>query len=271
MTNVMRRLAALSVLGLVGCGSAPLIDRSLGTPHQASRARYLVLHYTVSDTAESLRTFTGQTEREVSVHYLVTDEAHPRIFGLVDESRVAYHGGFGAWKNEANMNYGSIGIELVNHGWVDGPDGPVWAPFPQRQIDVLMPLIKDIVARHQIAPTNILAHSDIDPQRKQDPGVLFPWQRLVDAGLMAWPDGATVARKTREYETALPALAWFQQKLAQLGYAVAQDGVADEATRRVIVAFQTKYRPRRIDGVPDAETAALLDSPMRVKAPAAVP
>lgn len=247
---------------LAGCGSAPRIDRSFDTPHQASRVRYLVLHYTVTDNDMSVRIFEGKTNAEVSIHYLVTNEESPRIFRFVDESRVAYHGGYGGWKKEQNMNHGSIGIEIVNAGCTAGPQGMVCTPFPDRQIDTLIPLIRDIVKRHKIAPTNILGHSDIDPQRKLDPGALFPWKRLADEGLMAWPDETVAAVRRTAYEASLPDVAWFQKKLAEWGYVVPQDAVMSEATQRVLAAFQSKYRPARADGLADAETAALLDSPV---------
>lgn len=270
-----RCCASLAVLGLLaGCAtpSALHIDRSLTTPDQSSRVRYLVLHYTVSDTPQSIRLFTAHGGAEVSVHYLLTDQSPPVIYNIVDESRTAYQaGGDSGWKNDRSLNLTSIGIEIVNAGWVDGPNGRVWAPFPQAQIDTLIPLIKDIMARHHIKPANVLGHSDVAPQRKQDPGVLFPWKRLAAEGIVPWPDEAVVAAKRVEYDNAVPDVAWFQHKLAALGYVVPQDGVASDATRNVMIAFQTRYRPARIDGVADGETAALLDSPMVVHTPASAP
>jgi N-acetylmuramoyl-L-alanine amidase len=95
---------------------------------------------------------------------------------------------------------------------------------------------------------------------------VFPWKRLAAEGIVPWPDEAVAAAKRAQYEQALPDIDWFQRKLAAIGYVVPQDGVSSEATRNVLIAFQTKYRPSRIDGYPDAETAALLDSPMVVHA-----
>lgn len=261
-----RCFAGLAILGLLaGCASGPRVDRSLSTPDQSSRVRYLILHYTVTDTPQSIRLFTARGGAEVSVHYLLTNEAEPVIYGIVDETRAAYQAGADSgWKRDRNLNLTSVGIEIVNAGWVDGPNGRIWTPFPRKQIDTLIPLIKDIMARHHIRPENVLGHSDIAPQRKQDPGVLFPWKRLVDEGIVPWPDETVAAAKRAEYENALPDIAWFQRKLAEVGYVVPQDGLATDATRNVLIAYQTRYRPARIDGVPDAETAALLDSPMIV-------
>jgi N-acetylmuramoyl-L-alanine amidase len=251
---------------LAACASGPRIDRSLSTPDQSSRVKYLVLHYTVTDTPQSIRIFTGKGGVEASIHYLLTNDAQPVIYGIVDESRTAYQAGSDAsWKNDRGLNNISIGIEIVNAGWVEGPNGRIWAPFPEKQIDTLIPLIKDITARHNIAPDHVLGHSDVAPQRKQDPGALFPWHRLAAEGLVPWPDEGVAAAKLAQFQAALPDIAWFQRKLGEIGYLVPQDGLLSQATRNVLIAYQTKYRPSKIDGVPDAETAALLDSPMQVK------
>jgi N-acetylmuramoyl-L-alanine amidase len=262
---IVRFLAGLIILALLAaCASGPRIDRSLSTPDQRSRVKYLVLHYTVTDTPQSIRIFTHQAGVEASIHYLLSDDPEPIIYGIVDESRTAYQAGSDSgWKGDRNLNNISIGIEIVNAGWVDGPNGRTWAPFPQKQIDTLIPLVKDIMARHHIAPENVLGHADVAPQRKQDPGALFPWKRLAAEGIVPWPDDSAVAIKRAQYESALPDLAWFQRKLAAIGYVVPQDGQASQETRKVLIAFQTRYRPSNIDGEPDAETAALLDSPMR--------
>ncbi|AVR94472.1 N-acetylmuramoyl-L-alanine amidase [Pseudoduganella armeniaca] len=262
----MKRLpfaSTLAVLALLaGCATAPppggpAIDRTLVSKGQNSRVRFVVLHYTVADVQRSIMLLT---EKEVSAHYLLTDGATPKIYGLVDEKNSAWHAGLSSWKNYTNLNNSSIGIEIVNPGFTETPDGKrTYYPFPQAQIDLLVPLLKDIVARHQVAPENILGHSDIAPQRKQDPGPLFPWKQLADAGLVAWPEAGQVAAMRSKYENNVPDAVWFQKRLAQHGYAVPQTGVFDEATHNVLVAFQTKYRQANYDGVPDAESAAILD------------
>lgn len=263
---MMKRLPFASTLAmlalLAGCATAPppggpTIDRSLVSKGQNSRVRFVVLHYTVADVQRSIMLLT---EKEVSAHYLLTDGATPKIYGLVDEKNSAWHAGLSSWKNYTNLNNSSIGIEIVNPGFTETPDGKrTYYPFPQAQIDLLVPLLKDIVARHQVAPENILGHSDIAPQRKQDPGPLFPWKQLADAGLVAWPEASLVAAMRTKYENNVPDAVWFQKRLAQHGYAVPQTGVFDQATHNVLVAFQTKYRQANFDGVPDAESAAILD------------
>jgi N-acetylmuramoyl-L-alanine amidase len=132
-------------------------------------------------------------------------------------------------------------------------------PYPQGQIDRLISLVKDIVKRHDISPDRVLGHSDIAPQRKQDPGPMFPWKQLADAGLVLWPDEKEVALRQKAFETQLPNVAWFQKKLTEHGFAITQTGELDAALRNVLIAFQMKYRPARFDGTPDAQTAAILD------------
>jgi len=152
----------------------------------------------------------------------------------------------------------SIGIEIINRGYTDTPDGRTWQPYPQAQIDTLITLLKDIQQRHGVAPANIVGHSDIAPQRKVDPGPLFPWAQLAAAGLIPWPEAASVEDRLRQLDGQLPEVAWFQHQLERIGYAVPQHGELDPATRNVLAAFQMKYRPARHDGEPDLESAALL-------------
>jgi N-acetylmuramoyl-L-alanine amidase len=233
------------------------VDRSLAAKGQSSRVKFVVLHYTAIDTPQSVKVLTEQV---VSSHYLLTDQPEPVIYALVDEARQANHAGVSYWKGYTQLNASSIGIEIVNPGFTEGPQGRVWHPFPQAQVDRLIELLKDIVARHHIPPENVIGHADIAPQRKQDPGPMFPWLQLAQHGLVQWPDGAKVAAARAVHELQLPDVLWFQQKLSAQGYAVPKNGELDAETRAVIGVFQMKYRPATIDGTPDAETAALLDA-----------
>ena len=271
----MKTLVATLMLALLaGCATGPIgpkIDTTYNAKGQSSRARFLVLHYTVADKPTSIKILT---EQQVSAHYLLTDDPQPVVYRLVDETRAAYHAGNSSWKNYTQLNNSSIGIEIVNAGWKDTPAGRVFAPFPQTQVDALVGLVKDIVQRHGIAPENVLGHSDIAPQRKQDPGPLFPWLQLARAGLVVWPDANRVAAVRPAFEALLPDVGWFQRKLATHGYALQQTGVLDQQTRTVLAAFQMKYRPLDIAGNLDAETATLLEvltTPANAPLPVVVP
>ena len=251
----MRRLfCVLWMCVLAGCSALP-IDTTYTSVGQDSRVQFVVIHFTHSDFERALKTLT---QGEVSSHYLVRDDP-PTLYRLVDENRRAYHAGISAWRGDTYLNANSIGIEIVNRGQGDDPNGP-WQEYPAAQIEVVVALLKDIVKRHGIRPERIVGHSDIAPQRKVDPGPRFPWRRLADEGLIPWPDAATVAARRQAFEGALPDVAWFQDKLALHGFAVPTHGLLDEATRNVLRAFQMKYRPARFDGEPDAETAAMLDT-----------
>jgi N-acetylmuramoyl-L-alanine amidase len=262
----MKKLATLLAAALLsGCAVGPRIDTTYKSLSHASRVKYVILHYTVGDFRSALATLTR--ERSVSSHYLV-DERPPTVYRLVDESRRAYHAGVSAWGMDTNLNLSSIGIEIVNsalrdrpydHLYMPYPELPQWQPYPDEQIDAVIELVKAIVKEHQICRSCILGHSDIAPTRKQDPGPHFPWKRLADAGLIPWPDPALVAERRPAYEQNLPDIEWFQDKLAAHGFAVPRNGQYDEPTKYVLAAFQMKYRPARFDGMPDAETAALLD------------
>ncbi|CAN7157921.1 N-acetylmuramoyl-L-alanine amidase [Aquipseudomonas alcaligenes] len=251
----MKTLALGLLLALLaGCTSGPRIDRSQTSVNQNSRVQYVVLHYTSTDLEHSLALLT---HGEVSAHYLIGAQP-PTIYQLVDENRRAWHAGQSEWQGRTWLNASTIGIELVNEGYEQTATGRNWQPFDDQQIDALIVLLKDIVKRHNLPLGSIIGHSDIAPQRKVDPGPLFPWKRLADAGLVPWPEASAVAVEQVRFAQALPTVGWFQMQLARQGYPVPRNGQLDEATRNVIAAFQMKYRPHLFDGQPDAETAALL-------------
>ncbi|MEJ6004806.1 N-acetylmuramoyl-L-alanine amidase [Paucibacter sp. AS339] len=254
-------LSAAAALLLSACASGPQvptglqIDRTYSAVGQDSRSQFLVLHYTALNWERSLQVLSTQ---QVSAHYLVRDEP-PSIYQLVDENRRAWHAGISSWAGHTQLNSASIGIEIVNAGFTDSPKGRVYVPYPPAQIDNVIALVKDIVARHNIRPERIVGHSDIAPGRKQDPGPLFPWRRLADAGVIPWPDAAQISAKLPLYESLPPDAAWFQDKLSRVGYKVERSGSFDAATIAALSTLQTKYRPSDYSGFGDAETAALLD------------
>lgn len=258
-------LSAAAATAVAGCGtmtaSTPggvVVDTRYASANQDSRVLFVVLHYTVASLPLSLQILTARPH-EVSAHYLVSDERPPVIYRLVPEERRAWHSGPSHWRGHAMLNASSIGIEIVHPGFRTLPDGTrEYLPFPQAQIDALIPLVKDIVQRHGIRPERILGHSDVLPQFKEDPGPTFPWKRLADEGLIPWPDAQRVAAQRALYEQQLPDIAWFQQMLTRHGFEPLAGGVLDGPTRRTIAALQMRYRPAKYDGTPDAETAAIL-------------
>jgi N-acetylmuramoyl-L-alanine amidase len=275
--RALRWLATASTtviaLALAGCatvateGGVP-IDATHTAKGQDSRSLFLILHYTVADFPTSMKILT---EQQVSAHYLLSDESPPKIYRLVDENRRAWHSGASAWKENRRLNSSSIGIEIVHPGIKRGtPDMAAelreYEPWTQQQFDALVPLVKDIVQRHQILPERILGHGEVSAQYKEDPGPTFPWKQLADLGITPpWPDAARVAEQQALYEaplatgeTGLPNALWFQRALAKHGYEIQPTGEWDKQTQRVLMNFQMRYRPANYRGQPDAETAALI-------------
>ncbi|MCW5604637.1 MAG: N-acetylmuramoyl-L-alanine amidase [Burkholderiales bacterium] len=174
--------AGLLAAALSACAPLPryttLPVESRPSPNAGERRpNYVILHHTTNDTAEeALATLTSPLAR-VSAHYLVARDG--RIVYLVDELKRAWHAGDSYWGGNRDLNSSSIGIELDNNGR---------EPFPDAQIGALIALLGDLAARWNIPPANVLAHGDIAPGRKVDPGPLFPWRRLAAAGFGLWCD-----------------------------------------------------------------------------------
>jgi len=200
----------------------------------------LVLHYTGMQSAAAALDRLCSPEAQVSAHYLVDEDG--TIWSLVAEDRRAWHAGVSSWRGRDDVNGASIGIELVNPGHEFG-----YRPFPDAQVAALEALCRDILGRHAIPPRHVLGHSDVAPLRKQDPGELFPWPRLAQAGIGLWPEGATAPREVSIDEA--------QCLLAAIGYAVPRSAALDAETTEVILAFQRHFRPSRCDGALDPETA----------------
>ena len=203
----------------------------------------LILHYTGMPTAAAALDRLCDPGAKVSAHYLIEEDGS--VVQLVPEERQAWHAGVSHWQGRARLNGCSIGIELVNPGHEWG-----YRPFTEAQYDACIALCRSILTRWPIPPGRVLAHSDVAPARKQDPGELFDWPRLAAAGIGLWPPpGAGAPRPVGQ----------LQSDLARLGYEVAQSGRLDEATCLVVAAFQRRFRPARVDGLPDRETLARLD------------
>ncbi len=190
---------------------------------------------------------------EVSAHYVVLPDGY--IIQLVAEAQRAWHAGASSWAGETDINSHSIGIELANPGHEHGyPD------FPKRQIAATTALCRSILTRHRIPRDRVLAHSDVAPTRKQDPGERFPWKTLADSGIGLWVRPAPVTQVGPIFvlgETD-PAIDEIQRLLARFGYGVTPTGYLDSATRDAVAAFQRHFRPIRVDGVVDVSTTGTL-------------
>ncbi|AUZ65695.1 N-acetylmuramoyl-L-alanine amidase [Citrobacter amalonaticus] len=262
-------LAAFALL-LTGCaGEKGIVDKDgyqLDTRHQAQaaypRIKVLVIHYTADDFDSSLATLT---DKNVSSHYLIPSvpplhRGKPRIWQLVPEQDLAWHAGISFWGGATRINDTSIGIELENRGWQKSAGDKYFAPFEPAQIQALIPLAKDIIARYDIKPQNVVAHADIAPQRKDDPGPLFPWRALAAQGIGAWPDAQRVNFYLAGRAPHTPVeMASLLDLLSRYGYEVKPEMTAREQ-QRVVMAFQMHFRPTLWNGVADAETQAIAEA-----------
>ena len=193
----------------------------------------LVLHYTGMKTAEEALARLCDPAAKVSAHYTIDEDG--TVYAHVPEARRAWHAGVAYWAGATDINARSIGIELVNPGHEFG-----YRDFAEDQIASLITLCHSILMRHPIPSARVLAHSDVAPARKEDPGELFPWARLAKAGVGLWP---------RATASDLGA-----QALSRFGY----DRNAPQD--KVITAFQRHFRPKKLDGQWDDECAGLLAS-----------
>lgn len=218
------------------------------------RPTMLVLHYTgMSEAAKAVR-WLSLAESRVSCHYVV-DEAG-RITQMVPERLRAWHAGVSCWHGETDLNSASIGIEIHNPGHEDG-----YHDFPATQIGAVIALSRDIVVRNRIAAARVLAHSDIAPLRKIDPGEKFPWHELASAGIGAWVPPSPVADEAHALgpgDTGA-SVAAAQKMFAKYGYHLPATGDFDRLTEHVVRAFQRHFRPARCDGRLDLSTLSTLE------------
>ncbi|MBB3233906.1 peptidoglycan recognition protein family protein [Phyllobacterium endophyticum] len=225
---------------------------NFGPRREGKRPSIVVLHYTGMETGTAAESWLANPLSEVSAHYVVHEGG--RIVQMVPENERAWHAGQSSWKGEADINSSSIGIEIVNGGpLLDFPQ------FPDQQIDAVIDLCKGIISRHAIRPENVLAHSDIAPGRKIDPGERFPWSTLYDAGVGHWvaPSPVRGGRFFSLGDEGQPVEA-LQSLLALYGYDVPIDGVFGASTQLGVLAFQRHFRVQKVDGVADVSTVETL-------------
>lgn len=233
-------------------GAEVRVSPNFGPRREAARPDMIILHYTGMETGEAAEAWLCNPESEVSSHYLVHEDG--RIVQMVRETDRAWHAGRGSWNGAADINSSSIGIEIVNSGIEGG-----LPQFPDAQIEAVIALCRDISARHSISRERILAHSDVAPGRKIDPGPMFPWRRLAEAGIghFAGPFGDVPTAPSAPGDTGA-AVEMLQSMLQLYGYGIEITGVFDSSTQSVVEAFQLHFRQARVDGVADAETVATL-------------
>lgn len=213
----------------------------------------LLLHYTGMPTAEGALQWLCNPESKVSSHYFVDEDG--KVWQLVPERLRGHHAGVSSWEGTTDINSRSIGIEIVNPGHEHG-----YRDFPGEQIGAVIALCADIVSRHRIRPTRVLAHSDVAPARKQDPGERFPWEPLYEAGVGHWIAPVTIGEgallQPGDSGAAVKAM---QAALKEYGYGIPANGEFNELTTAVVTAFQRHFRPALVDGIADHSTLRTLE------------
>ena len=219
-----------------------LVNREVPSPNRDERrlpVSMVVLHYTGMKSAEEALERMCDPEAKVSAHYMIDEDGI--VTALVPEEKRAWHAGKSYWRGITDVNSASVGIELVNPGHEFG-----YRPFPEAQMEALLPLLADIVERHDIPRANVVGHSDIAPARKQDPGELFDWEALSARRLaLPTPD--------LSLGNLFPNDGAFFLGLERFGYDISDQQAA-------VTAFQRRWRPRKIDGAIDNEIGAILSA-----------
>ena len=211
---------------------------------------YLILHHTAAPLPSALEILRGKDpQHKVGIHYLVSDETVPRVFKLASEEFSTSHAGRSKWLNVKSMNQASIGIEIVN---LDGNT----KVYPKAQITKVINVSLDIIKRHNIPATNVLAHSDIAIGRKVDPGSNFPWKLLAESGVGAWPDDADVARFKILYTKNIPGNSELFEMFKTYGYR--PENSETKTIKSTVEAFQRHFRTSKVNGEAGAKTVAIL-------------
>lgn len=217
--------------------------KKLDSPNHNERAvgcsiRYVILHYTGTKTAEEALTCYLDPAAKISPHYMIDENG--QVYHLVGEDHRAWHAGLSRWQGQDDINSLSIGIELVNPGHEHG-----YRAFPSAQIDALKTLLKDIFSRYALPPSALLAHSDVAPTRRSDPGELFPWQELAKEGLGLWPSPLENAKQEILRKDDL------FKALETIGYDIGNPHAA-------LTAFHRHYFPNALDKGLLQETCAIV-------------
>ncbi len=235
--------------------------RDLPSPNHDSRPQdgridMLVLHYTGMRSAKDALDRLRDPAARVSSHYVVEEDG--AIWRLVPETLRAWHAGVSHWRGHAGLNDRSIGIEIVNPGHEFG-----YRDFPVLQTAAVCDLCLDVLGRHPIPPRNVVGHSDIAPDRKEDPGELFDWEGLAQNGVGLWPQGVPDLGTAGQVRDAA-GLREVRAALAAIGYRVDREGALDPALAGVLRAFQRHWRGEAVTGQADAGTLARLLAVVRL-------
>jgi N-acetylmuramoyl-L-alanine amidase len=227
---------------------------NFGERNKGRIADMILLHYTGMPDVQGAIAQLCTAGTDVSAHYIVLEDG--RIIQCVPESKRAWHAGVGSWAGEDDINSCSIGVEIVNRGHDWG-----YPEYPLRQIAAVIALCRGIMLRRNVPSHRVLAHSDVAPSRKKDPGEKFPWHSMANSGVGHWVQPAPIVRSEGlKIGTISDAVRDLQLALARYGYGVPVTGKYDTTTMEVVTAFQRHFRPARVDGVADHSTLVTLQT-----------
>lgn len=275
-----------------GSARQPVLDHHgavfYPSANQNQRIRFVILHYTAGNWQQSLQALTEQSARPVSSHYLIPqsqDASYPaneplKIYQLVSEQQRAWHAGPSRWQDRHNLNDQSIGIELVNEAQCEQLPALqaslaeplcITPDFDPAQLLLLAGLLQDILKRYpDITPDRVLAHSDIAPEQKQDPGPRFPWQWLASRGIGAWYNNHQLKQFWQQPLWQAEDVRAWQQALKHYGYAIEVTGQLDAQSHSYLLAFQRHFVPEQMDAQPNRKTLAVLAALLAKYRPAAL-
>lgn len=233
------------------------VNRNHYDERNGASVNTLVMHYTHLDLSNTMNIFTtNATTNRVSSHYVITQKEEDYVSGglllqLVPEAKRAWHAGVSSWRGMKNLNANSIGIENINRGYELSSDQAfVWFAYDPDQLATLGKLSQAIVTDYKILPQNVVGHADIAPARKQDPGILFPWETLyttygVGAWLAADERGAEVINDKFNPENELPQEVneeFFLNCLREYGYEIPEGASAiDKQVEGAVLAFKSHF------------------------------
>ena len=234
--------------------SAVIPSANFGERNKGLMPDMILLHYTGMPDAQDAIAQLTTAGTDVSAHYIVLEDG--RIIQCVPEAKRAWHAGVATWAGEDDINSCSIGVEIVNRGHDWG-----YPQFPLRQIAAVIALCRGIMLRRNMQPHRVLAHSDVAPSRKKDPGEKFPWHSMANSGVGHWVQPAPIVPSAGlKIGTVSDDVRNLQLALARYGYGVPVSGKYDTLTMEVVTAFQRHFRPARVDGVADHSTLVTLQS-----------
>ena len=228
------------------------------------RIQFIVVHYTATDNVGSIKELTSS---RVSSHFLILDEDDNKIYSLVPLEQRAWHAGTSSFRGRTNINDTSVGIEIVSDGIAREyrPDPNPYHPYDHYvdykpvQIEKTAQIIKYVAEKYNVPARNIVAHSDIAPSRKKDPGAKFPWKELYDKyNIGAWYDEADKQTFMDEEKFKATSIREIKDELRKYGYEINRLDEWDKESKDVVYAFQLHFNPKNATGEMDLETFAIL-------------